>query len=66
MKINDYIKKNKLNSLLLKKNFFFEKFNKSKFEKKVNIKFLGGYTIADLHIVSTIFYSFGVSLTAFF
>ena len=48
MKINDYIKKNKLNSLLLKKNFFIEKFNKSKFEKKVNIKFLGGYTISDL------------------
>ena len=48
MKISDYIKRNKFNSLLLKKNYFIEKFKKNKFENKVTVNFVGGYTVSDL------------------
>ena len=42
MKVNNYIKKNKLTSLLLKKNILIDRFTKNKFEKKITVKIAGG------------------------
>ena len=58
MKLNSYIKKNKLSNLLLKKNVFIDKFAKSKFEKKITVKIAGGYTISDLKDWTDIFCKF--------
>tara|TARA_B100000795_G_scaffold1931_1_gene1300 strand:+ start:3005 stop:4741 length:1737 start_codon:yes stop_codon:yes gene_type:complete len=58
MKLNSYIKKNKLSSLLLKKNVFMNKFTKSKFEKKIIVKIVGGYTVSDLQDWTDIFCKF--------
>ncbi|MDB3983140.1 HAD-IIIC family phosphatase [Candidatus Pelagibacter sp.] len=46
-KIDNLINQNKISKILINKNYFFDQIKSQKFDKRISIKIIGGYTIND-------------------